>query len=140
MRRIAFALGALVLCGCGHTEVHQVLLRVPTGKVSYDAELYLGDQNPRRPYYEMALIQAIGYGADANLEDVTDALRERGRYFGCDGLIRVRVDQGYSMAHGFGVCVKWAQVVATPVPVPVPAPAPPASMPDAGSDSGEIGF
>lgn len=126
--RAAARLSALVtflggLAGCGYTEVHQVVLRTPTQSASGEVELYLADRNPPRPYYEIAMLQAIGHGADANLEDVTDALRSRARALGCQALVRVRVDQGYSMAHGFGICVAWATgAAAASMPPPVPAP------------------
>jgi uncharacterized protein YbjQ (UPF0145 family) len=56
----------------------------------------------------------VGYDGDSSLEDVTEALRERGRQLGCDAVVRVRVELGYTMSHGYGVCVRWAPQVIKP--------------------------
>jgi len=60
-------------------------------------------QAPPRPFYEVALLQVIGHGSDANLEDMVKALTVRASSLGCDAIVRIGVDQGYSIAHGFGV-------------------------------------
>lgn len=135
---IAFPL-TLLATGCGYVEMHEAVLRPTTGPSARAVEMYVGEQSPNRPYYEVALLQAFGYGGDANIEDLTAALEGRGRALGCDGLLRVRFDMGYSMAHAYGVCVKWSQAVqgtvqtnlAAPAPVPAapspsPSPSPPA--------------
>jgi len=109
---------AAACAGCGSTEVHEVLLRAPQPPTGRDVQVYLGNQAPPAPFYDLALLQAIGQDGDSNLEDVVDALRERGRALGCDAIVRVRVELGYTMAHGYGVCVKWAAPAGKP-----PAPA-----------------
>src|SRR5688500_676277 len=112
---------AMVLAGCGHIETHQAMLRSappPTGK---PVELYMADQpTPARPFYEIALVQSIGFGSDAHPEDVARALTEKAGALGCDAVIRTTIDIGYSRAHAAGVCVKWL--------APGPA-APPAVLP-----------
>jgi hypothetical protein len=95
------------LAGCGHTEVHEVVLRAPSAPTA-SPEIYMEDQQPARPYYEVAMVQALGYGSDANLGELTNALAKRGAQLGCDALVRVRVDLGISRGHGFGVCVRWS--------------------------------
>src|SRR5262249_18909259 len=105
------------------------------------AELYVGTELPKRPFYEIALVQAVGYGSNANLTDVTRALGDRAGHLGCDAVVRVTVDQGYNLAHGYGVCVRYLELAAAPAVPPQPAPAdtspllppapPPASAPPA---------
>lgn len=115
---------ALASTACGYTELHEALLRpasAPTNRV----EIYLGDTLPPRPFYEVALVQVLGYGSDADVEDLNGALQARGRGLGCDGLVRVRFDLGRSIGQGYGVCVRWAEgqhgtVVMTPARVPPP--------------------
>jgi hypothetical protein len=134
MKRSLAVVSALAFAatGCGYTELHEAVLRPPTPPTT-SVELYLGDQNPNRPFYEVALVEAFGYGTDANMEDLSAALRGRGGNLGCDAILRARFDIGQSMAHGYGVCVKWAKVVTDTIqttrpvpPAPAPAPATPA--------------
>ncbi len=111
-----FALG-----GCGFTEVHEVLLRPPV-PAAQAVEIYVGGQNPQRPFYEVGLLQATGHGSNANGGDVTKALAKRASRVGCDALVRVHVDLGYTMANVVGVCVRWAgSAPAMPPPPPPPA-------------------
>ena len=90
-----------------------------------------------RPYTEIALVQAIGYGADAGAEGVLAELRRKARALGCDGVIRARVDVGYTRSHGAGVCVRWegpnhgANETTIPMSPPLatpPAPTPPRNL------------
>jgi hypothetical protein len=130
MRRL-LVLGLLLVAGCGHTETHQAMLRnaqAPTGR---PVELYMADQpTPGRPFYEIALVQAIGFGSDAHPEDVARALTEKAGALGCDAVVRASIDLGYSRAHAAGVCVKWlapgpAGVAPVLPPDPGKNPAPP---------------
>ncbi|MEO6418874.1 MAG: hypothetical protein ABIP39_05675 [Polyangiaceae bacterium] len=115
----------LLLVGCGFTEVHEVLLRPPV-PASQAVEVYVGGQNPQRPFYEVGLLQVVGHGSNANGRDVTKALANRASRVGCDALVRVHVDQGYTMANVVGVCVRWAGSAPA---MPPPPPAPEAPMP-----------
>jgi hypothetical protein len=116
MRLLRAAVAAAVVAGCGYTETHVVTLRTPQG-AGPRAELYMGDQPPPRPFIEAALLEAVGHGTHANPEHVTEALRIRAQILGCDAVVRVHVEQGYTMAHGFGVCVRYVAPVG-PVPTP----------------------
>jgi hypothetical protein len=121
MIRRAFALGIVALgaIGCGHTETHQAMLRnaePPTGR---PVELYMADQAPPpRPFYEIALVQAIGFGDEAHPENVARALTDKAARLGCDAVLRTFIDQGYSRAHGLGVCVKWLGPATGPAAAP----------------------
>jgi hypothetical protein len=103
----AVALG-LLAAGCGHTEVHQAMLRPPEAPSGRPVELYMGDQPlPPRPYYEIAIVQAIGHGDEAHPETVARALTDKAARLGCDAVVRAFIDVGYTRVHGAGVCVKW---------------------------------
>jgi hypothetical protein len=108
--RLAAALASLLTSGCGYVEMHEAVLR-PTAPRSGPVELYVADQRPPRAFYEVALVEAFGYGTDADVEDLTAALHARGQALGCDALLRVHFDLGRSMAHAYGVCVRWSQPV-----------------------------
>jgi hypothetical protein len=125
MRRalLAMVLVGTASAGCGHTETHVAMLRAPQPRTEHAAELYVADQAaPTRPYFEIALVQAVGYGNEATPEAVTRALTERAATLGCDAVVRTFIDLGYSRAHAAGVCVKYL----TPGP-PGPAPELPAA-------------
>jgi hypothetical protein len=126
---------AIAITGCGHIETHHALLRAPQPKSNRPAELYMVDQaEPERPFYEIALVQAIGFGSDANPEHVARALTDEGATLGCDAVIRVFIDLGYTRAHASGVCVKYlAEGPAGPRPLLPPGagknPTPPPMRP-----------
>ncbi|MBX3229343.1 MAG: hypothetical protein KIT84_18015 [Labilithrix sp.] len=99
---------SVLLVACGHTETHQAMFRAPEPPTGRPVELYLADQPlPTRPYYEIALVQAIGFGSEAHPDDVAQALTEKAAKLGCDAVVRTFLDQGYSRANAAGVCVKW---------------------------------
>ncbi len=130
------ALAGVALAGCGHTESHAAMLRAPEPtSPGRTVELYLADQSmPLRPYYDIAIVQAIGFGSDATPEDVTKALTDKASSLGCDAVIRATIDLGYSRAHAAGVCVKYlGPGPAAPTPNLPPAhganPTPPAVRP-----------
>jgi hypothetical protein len=135
MKRAALAL-AFALAGCGHIETHDVLLRADSAPTARDPELYMEDRAPQRAFYDVAIVQVIGFGSDANTDDVIAGIVARGRGLGCDAVVRVRVDIGLSRANGFGVCVRWSPGRAPSAPPPppsAPTSAPPASSSDATS-------
>jgi hypothetical protein len=123
VRRVLFA-GAVLVAGCGHTETHQAMLRNAQPATGKPVELYMADQpTPSRPFYEIALVQAIGFGSDAHPEDVARALTDKAATLGCDAVVRTSIDLGYSRANAAGVCVKWlGPGPAGPAPVLPPDP------------------
>jgi hypothetical protein len=106
---------ALAVAACGHTEIHEVVLRAPTPPTA-ETELYVEGRMPEQPFYEVAILQAIGFGTDADPEDVSAAIVGRSAQLGCDAVVRFRVDVGYSRANGYGVCVRWALPVGKVAP------------------------
>jgi hypothetical protein len=123
-RSLVVVVVALAAVGCGHMETHQAMLRAAEPPTGHRVELYLAEQAiPPRPYYEIAMVQAIGFGADAHPEAVARALTEKAGRLGCDAVLRTFIDQGYSRAHAAGVCVKWlGPGPAAPSPVLPPDP------------------
>jgi len=133
MIRALAAIAALALVACGHIETHEVVLRADTSGAAKDPDVYLEGRAPPRAFYEVALLQVVGFGSNANPDDVVLGLVARGRLIGCDAIVRARVDQGSSRASGFGVCVRWspsdAPAPAGPAPAPPPSPHAPAAPP-----------
>jgi hypothetical protein len=130
VRAVVILVAAAALVACGHVELHELVLRAPSAPARHAPEVYFAGRPPPRAFYEVALLQAIGYGDDANMEDLTRALAGRATQLGCDAVVRVHVDQGYTRAHAFGVCVKWSPVAAPPAPSRAPA-SPPVTAPPA---------
>ncbi len=146
---VSLALAALpalaaMQVGCGFAELHEVQLRAaPPARTSPD--IYLADPPadapPEGPVYDIALLQAVGYGSAAEGDEVVKLLAARGQELGCDAVERVRIDQGYTMAHAYGICVKYARIAAPgpsrsssrsssrPPSRPMSAPASPSSSP-----------
>jgi hypothetical protein len=115
---------ALAVAGCGHSETHVAMLRAPQPRADHAVELYLVDQaTPARPFFDIAIVQAIGFGTDATPEAVAHALTEKAATLGCDAVVRTSIDIGYSRAHAAGVCVKYL-ADGPPGPPPVLPPAP----------------
>jgi hypothetical protein len=122
--RVALALAATALLGCGHIETHAAMLRAPQPRPARPVELYVADQAPpTRPFYDIAIVQAVGFGSEANPEDVTRGLTDKAAALGCDAVVRVFIDVGYSRAHAAGVCVRYL-AEGPPGPAPVLPPAP----------------
>ena len=116
---LLMAIAAIALLGCGHVETHSAMLRAPQPPTGHTVELYVADQAPpSRPFYDIAILQAIGFGSEANPEDVTRALTSKAALLGCDAVVRVFIDIGYSRAHASGVCVKFL-APGPPGPAPI---------------------
>ena len=139
MKRLLFAFALFVpLAGCGHMEAHQAMLRPAEAPTSHPVELYMADQPlPQRAFYEIAFVQAIGFGGDAHPEDVAKALTDKAGSLGCDAVVRTFIDLGYARAHASGVCVKYIGAGPAAPPPNLPAdhgknpPPPNASRPSA---------
>jgi hypothetical protein len=122
---------AIATSGCGHTETHQAMLRPAEPPTGRPVELYLADQPmPARPFYEVALVEAIGFGSDAHPEDVARALEQKASRIGCDAVVRTFIDQGYARARAAGVCVKWLGPGAPAAPAELPRGAAPRAPPE----------
>lgn len=100
-------IAALGAAGCGHTDVYTAQLRTGNAPARDRADLYVGDQAAPKPFYEVALVQVVGFGNEANMESVSRALAARGGALGCDALVKVSIDTGSALAHGYGVCVRY---------------------------------
>ncbi|HEX7667893.1 MAG TPA: hypothetical protein VF407_25375 [Polyangiaceae bacterium] len=134
--RASLFVGALLLAGCGSTEVHQILLRQPSGSPRRHVELYVVGRPPQRPFYEVGLVQVIGHGTDADVADVTNAIERRAGELGCDAVIGIHVELGSTRAHATGICVNWYEVAppqqpkGSPEPIPSAAPTPAPTAPE----------
>lgn len=103
------ALVAIMLGGCGHTDVNAVAFRAGLASQAAPVPIYLKGQATPAIGTDVALLQAIGHGSEAEPELVTAALAQRGASMGCDAVVRVQLTQGTGRIHASGVCVTWAR-------------------------------
>lgn len=97
----------LTLVACGHVDRHEVVFRTapPTGR---SADVYMEGQPVETPVDDLALLQVMSYGNASGTEATVAELRARATALGCDAVVRVRIVNGSSGTHGFGVCARRA--------------------------------
>jgi hypothetical protein len=100
-----FTLG-MVLVGCGYTTTHHVLTGPAAPPRSGDVTVVLDGSPEPTDVDEVAIVQAVGNGSDADLEHVVAGLKKEARALGCDVVMRVHVDQGVSTASASGVAAR----------------------------------
>jgi hypothetical protein len=102
------------LVGCGQSELHEVVFRTAP-RTGRPVEVYMVGQQATRPFDELGLLQVVSTGNQADAPAVIAALSKRASELGCDALVRVRVDVGFTAAQGYGVCVR-TQEARAPAP------------------------
>jgi hypothetical protein len=107
-RLSASLLLASLLSGCGQTETHQVAFRTPMRPATSEVALFI-ESVPARPYAEMGLLQAIGYGTEAEVPHVMRAIERDAKRMGCDAVAMLRTQAGMGVLHGVGVCVVYLE-------------------------------
>lgn len=120
--RLVVGLAAFTLAACDYTEAHDMLIRDSSEQSGRPVALFFAGESPRRPFREIAMLEVIGHGADADTAQVEYGLRQRAEEFGCDAVVRVHINQSFAMARGAGVCARYSSaesVACAPVP-PLP--------------------
>jgi hypothetical protein len=100
---VAFG-SALFALACGHVERHEVVFR--TAPPTPSADVYLEGQPIEAPVEEMAILQVMAYGDAAGTESAVADLRARAAALGCDAVVRVKVVNGATGTHAWGVCAR----------------------------------
>jgi hypothetical protein len=88
--------------------------------VDRPAFVYVEGQMPPGEFYELGLVQTIGFGSDADAEELVRVLAHDAAEAGCQAIVRVAIDMGATRAHASGVCVRF---VGAPPPSAVRVPA-----------------
>ena len=96
---------AFLTLGCGTLDMHEVVFRTaaPTGR---PVDVYLEGQAVETPVDDLALLQVMAYGNAAGTEPAIEALRRRAATLGCDAIVRVKVVNGATGTHAYGVCAR----------------------------------
>jgi hypothetical protein len=109
MNKVIAALLAIpLLVGCGTINTYRFPLERPSGVVSpTPPAVFFEGQMPTQSMQELAMVEAVGSGTKASVEDVVNALQSEAARFGANAIVRVKVDCGYSQCHGWGVAVRY---------------------------------
>jgi hypothetical protein len=103
--RISLASSLLLLAAC---QQPMRLSHVMTGHARAPhpggVRLHMEAEPVPEGFREIAIVQAITYGREADLAHVVRGLRERSAALGCTAIVRVHIDQGSTTASGNGVC------------------------------------
>jgi hypothetical protein len=106
-RRLAILCGVgavlVAVASCGSTTTHHVLTGKPSHARGGDVRVVMESAEVPAGIDEVAIVQAVGQGTEADLEHVIEGLKEEARALGCDVVVRVRIDQGSSTAAASGV-------------------------------------
>ncbi len=98
---------ALALTACGSVRTYSYPLAAPqTPTNAAPPSIYFEGNLPAGNMQELALVEAVGYGTKANMEEVAAGLQSQAAHFGANAIVRVKIDCGYSQCHGWGVAVK----------------------------------
>ena len=114
LRALAGALralpGALLFASaaCGHIDMHELALRPSSGPSPHEVQVYFETRAPDQAFYDVALLQATGFGGEANIDALVKAMLVRAAELGCDAVVRCRVDLGDARANAYGVCVRFS--------------------------------
>jgi hypothetical protein len=109
--------GLATIAGCGTLQTHHVLTG-PPGPPRGDVRVVLQGQPVPADMQEVAIVQAVGTGPYARLENVIGGLTAEAGQLGCSAVVNVKIDQGSTTASGTGTCVRELGVAGTPPPAP----------------------
>ena len=134
--RSLIALLVLVfLTACSEVRTHHVVTGTPGAPTGGPVTTIMQGSPVPFAYREVAILQAVGTGGDADLEHVVRGLQKEAASLGADAVINIQIDQGSGQASGTGIAVR--RVAGPPAgappppPAPAPAPASPAPAPPA---------
>jgi len=110
LRRLALLAFAIVpaLAGCGTLETYRFQYGAANPPSRRPAVYFEGNAPNVATMHEIALVEAVGTGTKADMQDVVNALIDEAYRFGANAIVRVRVDCGFSQCHGVGVAVHLA--------------------------------
>lgn len=102
------AMCCALLVGCGTVTTYRFPLEKATGQVSATPPAVFFEGNlPTEAMQELAMVEAVGSGNKASVEDVVGAMQLEGARWGASAIVRVKVDCAYSQCHGWGVAVRF---------------------------------
>ena len=92
--------------GCGSVQTFRWPISQPAPPTQRPQVFFEG-QMPSTSMTELELVEAVGYGTRANMEDVVTTMQDEAQRYGASAIVRVRVDCGHGTCHGYGVAVRY---------------------------------
>ena len=109
-RSLTAALLALLsfaaLTGCGSMYTYRWPLSNPAPPNGRPL-VYFEGSLPSAGIQELEMVEAIGGGTHANVDDVVTAMQDEAQSYGANAIVRVRVDCGHGTCHGYGVAIRF---------------------------------
>lgn len=111
---LRLALVALLLAACGSTTTFRMVIGPAGPAHRRDVQVFLTSMPLPSDYVEVAVVEAIGRGDQADVAHVMEGLRVEAATLGCDAVIHAQVDQGSTLVVGTAVAVRWRTGVPPP--------------------------
>ena len=111
-RACVAAIAAIALVGCGTLDTYRWPIDRPAPPSALPA-IYWEGSLPATGMQELELVEVVGSGTKAYVEDVVGAMQVEAQRYGANAIVRVKVDCGHGTCHGYGVAVRF---VAAPAP------------------------
>ena len=99
-----FSLAAL--SGCGSMYTYHWPLSGPAPQNGRPL-VYFEGTLPSAGLQELEMVEAVGGGTHANVDDVVNAMQDDAQSYGANAIVRVRIDCGHGTCHGYGVAVRF---------------------------------
>jgi hypothetical protein len=94
------------LVGCGSMVTYRWPLSQPAPQNGRPL-VYFEGSLPSAGIQELEMVEAVGAGTHANLDDVINAMQDEAQAYGANAIVRVRVDCGHGTCHGYGVAIRF---------------------------------
>lgn len=107
--RVLVAVAALAtFAGCGRITTYRYPLARPAPQAAAARPgIYFEGNLPAEAMQELALVESVGSGTKGSAEDVLTAMQDEAARFGANAIVRVKVECGYGICHGYGVAVRF---------------------------------
>ena len=94
------------LFACGTVTTYRFPLDKPGQPTGAPPAVFFEGNLPNQPMQELSMVEAVGSGTKASVEEVVTAMQMEGARWGATAIVRVKVDCAYSQCHGWGVAVR----------------------------------
>jgi hypothetical protein len=104
---VAAAIVALALAGCGDLYRYNYPIAERFSPPKGRPRVFFGPELPRYRLRELAFVEAVGTGVDANADSVIAAMQDEAERYGADAIVGTRVDCGATQCHGLAIAIEW---------------------------------
>src|SRR5262249_37784434 len=108
MRRLIVLLAAS-LGACSYTTTSHVVTGTPGPARGGEIRIVMSGVEAPAGFAEVAILQAVGVGGNADLPHLVRGLKAEAAALGCDVVINVKIDQGATAASATGVAGRFTE-------------------------------